>query len=291
MTINQLLYFISIVENKNFLEASENLNISQSSLSKSIQRLEDEMGLKLLDRSRRNATLTEEGKLFYKGAVKTLASHNEMLKSIDDYSKNKKDKIRIATLPIVSQYNLSEKLINFSNKNSSTELIVSEIEDYSILSELDKDNYDFAITRKELIDESKYEYYTIDEDRLVAILPSFHHFSLRSELSLKELKDERFILMNKYVSVYSTCIKACEECGFSPNVIRTARTESIISSVKSGEGISLLMEKNIGVFSSNNLAVIPLEEEIISTVVIVHKKGAKLSVASKSLLNYILDKC
>lgn len=291
MTINQLLYFISIVENKNFLDASENLNISQSSLSKSIQRLEDEMGLKLLDRSRRNATLTEEGKLFYKGAVKTLASHNEMLKSIDDYSKNKKDKIRIATLPIVSQYNLSGKLINFSNLNENIELIVSEIEDYSILSELDKGTYDFAITRKELIDESKYEYYTIDEDRLVAILPSFHHFSLRSELSLKELKDERFILMNKYVSVYSTCIKACEECGFCPNVIRTARTESIISSVKSGEGISLLMEKNIGVFSSNNLAVIPLEEEIISTVVIVHKKGAKLSVASKSLLNYILDKC
>lgn len=68
MNFEQLKQFVCIVENKTYLEAAEILHMSQSSLSKSIIRLEKELDLKLFDRSKRNVSLTNHGQTFYHDA-------------------------------------------------------------------------------------------------------------------------------------------------------------------------------------------------------------------------------
>lgn len=65
MTFEQLKYFVTLVEGENFLEVAEKLYISQSSLSKQIKKLEEELEVSLLDRSGRKAKLTEGGEFFY----------------------------------------------------------------------------------------------------------------------------------------------------------------------------------------------------------------------------------
>ena len=64
MTFEQLQCFIASVEEKTFLDAAHSLYISQSSLSKQIMKLEQELGVMLWDRSRRKAGLTEAGTFF-----------------------------------------------------------------------------------------------------------------------------------------------------------------------------------------------------------------------------------
>ena len=65
MTFEQLNDVIAVVENETFLEAAESRNISQSTLSKKIMKLERELDITLFDRSRRKASLTEAGSVFY----------------------------------------------------------------------------------------------------------------------------------------------------------------------------------------------------------------------------------
>ena len=65
MTFEQLSYFIAIVENDTFFDAACEMNISQSSLSKQIMKLEKELDLTLFDRTTRSATLTQAGEFFY----------------------------------------------------------------------------------------------------------------------------------------------------------------------------------------------------------------------------------
>ena len=70
MTFEQLQYFISIVEHDTFFDAAEDLHISQSALSKQIMRLEKDLDLKLFDRSRRKACLTDAGTAFRDGILR-----------------------------------------------------------------------------------------------------------------------------------------------------------------------------------------------------------------------------
>jgi len=63
--------------------------------------------------------------------------------------------------------------------------------------------------------------------------------------------------MNKHISIHSLCINACIESGFTPNILRTARVESILGAVAENEAVSLLMKRNIGVFLHEKVAIIP----------------------------------
>ncbi len=79
MTFEQLSDMIAVVENDTFLEAAETLNISQSTLSKKIIKLERELNVKLFDRSKRKASLTEAGRIFYEEACRLNQDYFEML--------------------------------------------------------------------------------------------------------------------------------------------------------------------------------------------------------------------
>ena len=72
MTLEQLQYFVAIVESATFFDAAESLHIAQSTLSKQIRNLELELDVQLFDRSRRPASLTDAGRILYPDAVKLL---------------------------------------------------------------------------------------------------------------------------------------------------------------------------------------------------------------------------
>lgn len=283
MTINQIRYFIAAAKYDTFLEASESLNISQSSLSKSLQRLENELNIQLFDRSGRAAVLTKEGSLFFEGALNILTAYNETMSKLHN-------SIRIVTLPILSAYNLTGPLRIFSSDNKEINLIIDEMEDYQIRKELENETCDLAITRKECLEGDYFNYYPLDTDELILITSRNHPLASRGSVSLKELSNEHFILMNHYTSVYNICINACKNCSFTPYIVRTARIETIISAVEANEGISLLMRKNLHMFNCQNISIIPLTEKITSTVILAVNKKKKITPNIKSLIKFLTER-
>ena len=85
MTFEQLQCFIASVEEKTFFDAAQSLYISQSSLSKQIMKLEQELGVMLWDRSRRKAGLTEGGNLFYQDALILLKQYSQARNRLDRF--------------------------------------------------------------------------------------------------------------------------------------------------------------------------------------------------------------
>lgn len=287
MTINQILYFIATVEHHTFMEAADFLNLSQSSLSKSLQRLEEELGIKLFDRSKRNATLTFEGQVFYKGALKIQSSYKEAMSELSKTASTLHSTVRLVTLPILSAYKLTSSLRTFSSQNKGIELIIDEMEDAKIIQELEDGTCDLAILRLELLNSERYHCYSLATDELVLVTSHTHLLSSKKEVSLSELSEEPFILMNKHISIYGLCIDACKSNHFTPNVIRTARIESIVSAVAANEGISLLMRKNLDMFNHHEVAIVPLKESVISTIVLATNKSKKTNRNAKSLIDFL----
>lgn len=88
MTFEQLTYFIATVESATFFDAAETLHITQSSLSKQIKKMEEELGTPLWDRSKRRAILTPAGRVFYLEAQKLCKQYHETLLKMKNSKKS-----------------------------------------------------------------------------------------------------------------------------------------------------------------------------------------------------------
>ncbi len=248
MTFEQLKYFIAIVENGTYFNASESLHISQSNLSKQIIKLEKELNIDLFDRRLRSASLTDAGRLFYNDAIILINQYNIALNNISNYKKFNDEKLHIGTLPIQTQYNLTSIFNEFKKDNPEINLTIDEVEDEKLLEGIKMDEYHIILARENMLNPKYYDIYPIAKDELVVVLPLGHKLSKYSQLNFNQLSGENFILMNPYTYIYQLCMNIIEEYNISANVVRTARTESIIGAVALNEGISLLPKKILRFF-------------------------------------------
>ncbi|MFR2886888.1 MAG: LysR family transcriptional regulator [Clostridium butyricum] len=287
MTFEQLKYFIAIVENGTYFNASESLHISQSNLSKQIIKLEKELNIDLFDRRLRSASLTDAGRLFYNDAIILINQYNIALNNISNYKKFNDEKLHIGTLPIQTQYNLTSIFNEFKKDNPEINLTIDEVEDEKLLEGIKMDEYHIILARENMLNPKYYDIYPIAKDELVVVLPLGHKLSKCSQLNFNQLSGENFILMNPYTYIYQLCMNIIEEYSISANVVRTARTESIIGAVALNEGISLLPKKNIEIFHHKNLVTVPLNHNIELSVIAAKKKTRANTPALNKLIKFI----
>ena len=287
MTFEQLSYFIATVENDTFFDAACEMNISQSSLSKQIMKLEKELDLTLFDRTTRSATLTQAGEFFYNEAKQLIEHYKLTLENIQIFKSLHENKLHIAVLPIQTQYNLNALFNSFRKENPDIKLQITEVEDDRLIEGISKNEYDLIIARETMFDKSQFTTYQLAKDELIAAISSEHKLSQRDKLTFDDIKNENFILMNPYTSIYQLCINKLKENNIDANIIRTARTESIIGSVAINEGISLLPKSNFEVFHQKNINTISLEPQIALSVVLAKHKKTASNIAIKEFIKFV----
>ena len=287
MTFEQLSYFIAIVENDTFFDAACEMNISQSSLSKQIMKLEKELDLTLFDRTTRSATLTQAGEFFYNEAKQLIEHYKLTLENIENFKSLHENKLHIAVLPIQTQYNLNALFNSFRKENPDIELQITEVEDDRLIEGISKNEYDLIIARETMFDKSQFKTYPLAKDELIVAISSEHKLSQRDKLTFDDIKNENFILMNPYTSIYKLCINKLKENNIDANIIRTARTESIIGSVAINEGISLLPKSNFEVFHQKNINTISLKPQIALSVVLAKHKKTASNIAIKEFIKFV----
>ena len=287
MTFEQLSYFIAIVENDTFFDAACEMNISQSSLSKQIMKLEKELDLTLFDRTTRSATLTQAGEFFYNEAKQLIEHYKLTLENIENFKSLHENKLHIAVLPIQAQYNLNALFNSFRKENPDIELQITEVEDDRLIEGISKNEYDLIIARETMFDKSQFKTYPLAKDELIVAISSEHKLSQRDKLTFDDIKNENFILMNPYTSIYKLCINKLKENNIDANIIRTARTESIIGSVAINEGISLIPKSNFEVFHQKNINTISLKPQIALSVVLAKHKKTASNIAIKEFIKFV----
>ncbi len=273
MTFEQLEYFLAAARAETFFDAAESLHITQSSLSKQIMKLEKELNVRLFDRSRRSAVLTDAGREFLKEAGDLFHRYRAMRKRMQAFEDVSERTLRIGTLPFLSQYGLTGLFKDFSAAHPEIRLLLEEVEEIDLLSGFSSGRYDLIIARSHMCDESHFRFLLLDEDRLAAMLPAGHPLAWRKSVSLSDLAGEPFLLMHPYTSLYQLCMKLFHDAGITPHVLRTARLESIISAVALGEGVSLFAEKNFNLFRHESVVSVPIVPSPTLSVGGIYKDG------------------
>lgn len=283
MTFEELDYFIAAVEADTFFDAAEKLHITQSTLSKHIKKLEKELNILLFNRNKRAAALTDAGKLFYEEALSLSSSYHHVLEKMKAFQKpssSAKATLHIGALPLLTQYNLAAPIHDFIKKHPELTVSLAEAEEPELMTGLKEGTFDIIFARETMMDTSSpsdtgtphsqpvafgsihsnnpYTFCPLAKDHLSVMLPAHHPLADRPSLSLLDIAEEDFILMHPYTAIYQLCQNLFYATGITPNILRTARMESIISAVRFGEGISLFPESNFHAFSHEGLVAIPL---------------------------------
>jgi len=223
MNLTQLKCFWEVVNTGSFSDASENLYISQSAVSKNIIALEKELELRLFERKGRKTALTPVGvklaKVFGE-IIKDYSMAESLINSIKaEQEVNTSKTIKIAGLPVMANLGILATINDFSNKNPEIELTLDIKDDDEVILSLQSGESDVAFCSSLKLHPSYYSTQKFSTQRFNIYLSSDNYLSGRGQISLKELYGQKLILPEPNSMLWELCVMACEDAGFTPDII------------------------------------------------------------------------
>ncbi|MCD8330168.1 MAG: LysR family transcriptional regulator, partial [Lachnospiraceae bacterium] len=245
MTLKQLEYFLAIAEAGHITAAAKNLNISQPPLSLQLKALEDELGVQLFERDKRNLTITHEGLILKERAVEILALVNDTVRELQNLGTDAQGTIHIGTISSACSHLLPDRIVRFRQDHPNVDFQVFEGNSVRVIEMLESGEVDLGIVR-EPFNTSIYNSVLLKDDILgddeadffVAVgLPSFFDDDADT-VSLTDLKGKPLILHRRYNDMLTNY---CRQKGFSPNTIcQNNELASSLSWAEAGIGVALV---------------------------------------------------
>lgn len=293
MNFSQLAYFVDIVRLGTFSEAASDNHISQSSLSKQIKALENELGALLFTREHSRVTLTKQGKILLPFAQQTLQAHREVVTALQACNSARDRHIALGLIPIESTYRISALIAEFQAVISEVANIdIYEESQQDILTLLDNDVLDLAFVRTELFtNTAPYEIFPYRKERMACICSQSHPFAQCSSIALKDLAQEKIILLDRKSSLHHLGVNELTKQEIMYHISCTVGSHSIIlEMISRGLGVSLLPQSVLQQ-ENNALTAIPLLEDIYSEISILRKKNRPMSPMKKHFWTFITNQC
>lgn len=284
MELRQLEYFYTVSKLKSFTKASEVLCVSQPSITISIKKLEEELGLNLLERSNRKINLTECGEIFYGRIENLLDNLNNIILEMNDLKLNQKETINIGIVPMAGEYIYKKIFMNYKNHNT-IKINIINAGSQEIIKLIEEDVLDMGIIILSNIP-SNLDVIEIKQNETVVCISKEHKFKDMETIPFEILKDEDFILPSEGTYTRKIILKECEKNNIDPNIILTStQIETSKSLVSENIGITFL-EKDI---AKKNLDILckSLQNPIYKQSGLVWKSGKYLSKNKKELINFI----
>lgn len=291
MTFEQLEFFVEVYEQESFSFAAENLMISQSSLSKQIKSLENEIGIVLFDtKNKRKFIITEAGHDFYDHAKRLIVQYDEMKSSMKKYLSLEKGNISISCIPVREQYGIFSKLTRFINEHPQVNINFMEEDGDSIINKIHNDKLDIGILYNSPKLDASANTFTCGYDEFVAVVPKEHPLSKREKISIEELQNDPFILLQAGSDLYNAVIDLCQEHGFTPQArFHNTRTATIVHMIAETKCVSILIKEIVEPMVNDNIKIIPLTETKKLELVIALPKGRAVKPSTLTLKNYMLE--
>ena len=195
MEMAQLEYFSRVVEEKSFSKAADRVFRTQPAVSIAIRRLEEEIGLPLLDRTQKTPVLTEVGQVVYDYAQRILALRDQVGQAIAEMQSLKRGHIRVGANESTSLYLLPELILKYREQHPDVKVEIFRHVSNRLPREVLERSVDFALMASEPADRD-IEAFPLLKDELVLIMSPRHPLAGRPSVKIKDLGKESFIAHN-----------------------------------------------------------------------------------------------
>ena len=242
MDLEQIRYFLTLSQELHFWNAAEKLFITQSALSRQIQSLEDDIGVKLFERSKRNVKLTKAGAFLREQWLRMSDEIDRVHRQAKSINEGTYGTISIAYPGSIAYGFLPAFISAIANELPEVKLELLEPTDISIEQLLLNYQLDLAL-RRDPAENPALQSIALYAEHFSLIVPESHSLTQKNFKSLVQVKDEKFILSGLHHQTYyvSTLRDLFRTYGFEPNVhIESDFGAMILGLVAKGLGVSIM---------------------------------------------------
>lgn len=285
MEIKYIKDFIVLSKTMNYLEAAEELFISQSSLTRHIQKMEEELGFPLFIRTSRKVSLSESGEAFLPYAAKIVDTYEKYTTDLLVGSRRSK-KVIIGCNKALAPYDLGIILSQFRADNPDIDVeFIQPVKQFEMLR---ADLLDFLLTGCEFIPKGEFNVSAALQDNFVAVVSSKHPFAERESITLSELAGERLALPSTLLLPDSSFTLACRQLGVSMDC-DVADNNEIIDLAAIGGYTTIMPKKIARYFADPSVSLIDISPEIMTEMSLVYRKSPPLTSIERWFLDYLLQ--
>ena len=251
MDLKHLRTFIAVAEEMSFRKAAERLNLTQPPVSLQIRGLEDELGVKLIDRGgRKKMQLTAAGQILLEGARETLRLAERTAENVTLYSQGNRGHLRIGHSDDFQKGLLPRALARYHAEFPGVRVSLTQRPSARVTEQLLNGELDlgFVCLPVPRLDTSMVMQ-LLPTTPIVAVVPANHPLAGRQQISLRELADEPFHLVpNDMMSGFSSQVaRLFAQAGITPKCVGMAETSNItVQIVANGFGVTLASLSSIG---------------------------------------------
>ncbi len=246
MDIKQLKYFLTIAEEGQITSAAKKLNMAQPPLSQQLKLLEEELGVKLVERGSRHLKLTDTGKILMNRARQILELTNSAVKEVKDFSKGLQGTLSIGTVSSSGATLLNESVLEFHKEYSGIEF---EIYEGIVRTPFNALNFECK--------------YAKTEPMIAAIPREYYWEPAKYSISVSALKNKPLIIYRRFEQLIC---ETCMEYGFEPQIFckcDDARTALLWANA--GAGIAIVPKSAFELAANSNLLYKEIENEKLKT--------------------------
>jgi DNA-binding transcriptional LysR family regulator len=243
MELRQIKSFLSVAETLHFGRSAQLIHLSQPALTLQIQALEEEVGVKLLERNRRGTKVTAAGLAFREHAIAAVAQVEQAVRHARLAANGKVGLLRVGFISIDGNEIMPNLIRHFGDSNPEVEFSLHNIPTLSQIQMLDAGSLDVGFVRLPIGEHFELEVVPIHREPFVFVAPASHRLADKENVQIREVAVEEFVMYERTAAPDCHCLifGIMRDAGVVPNVRQTTgQMQTLISLVASGMGISIL---------------------------------------------------
>ncbi len=250
MEITQIRYFLEVAESEHMTESAERLHIAQPALSRSIRKMEDELGVPLFEPRGRNIVLTEYGRFLQTKLSPMISELDRLPELLRTMAKLQSETVHLNVLAASSL--ITEAIIEYKANHKDL--------NFQLLQNTQSDIFDIEITTEMAHGESTDNEFVCREKIYLAV-PNNDHYRGRTAVSLSEIEGKGFISLMGSLQFRYICDRFCRKAGFRPKLIFESDNPTAVKNmIAANMGVGFWPEFTWGRTENENVLLLEIED-------------------------------
>jgi len=272
-----------VCRENNVTRAAARLHVSQPSVTIGIRKLEEELGVKLLDRSQKQIAPTAEGRIFLQRAEEILARVDDSTAEMNDLRLLEGGILRVGITAIMGAVLFPTAFARFQKAYPSIRITVLEEGSLSIRNRLESGDLDIGIMITSNLP-PRLESVPITTGQILVCLPPGHALGERASIPFGGLKEQPFILFREDTYSRRIILEECTKFGFTPRIVfSSSQIGTVLELVRQGVGISFFIEEVVP--SQAGILTRPLAEPLFLVAGLAWNRERYLSKAARAFID------
>ncbi len=289
VNLRQIRAFLAVVSAGSFTRAAELLSLSQPALTVRVRQLEDQVGVRLIDRGARVLELTREGRELYPVFQRIIRDFDAAIADVTEFTEAERGVVRIAALPSFCTGPLASLFVDFKAVNPGLSFILRDAVGKKIAGMVRAEEVDFGIG-VEGEREVDLEYIDLCQDRLMLVMPAGHVLSQRDIVTLADVAAHPFIMMDRETSVRRMVDLAFAATGLPLKpACEATYMATAVSMVRAGLGVTMLPSSAVEINIYPDVVARAVSGDgMTRKIVIIKRRDARLRTTADALYSALL---